>query len=116
MIRAAAQHASSPRSSYDSDEESSSEALIGNNTPRVPSNEAAWAVRSLRIVRLVALAGSFMFVGPMLILTNAYLLKTAHFPYPMALCAIAGKSKLYCGLHYFHRHDLTFMLEPSNGR
>ena len=94
MIRVAAQHTSSPRSSNDSDEESSSEPLLGSDTPKLSSNEAAWAVRSLRIVRLVALAGSFMFVGPMLILTNVYLLKTAHFPYPMALCAIAGELKL----------------------
>jgi len=95
MIRGAAQHASGPRSSNDSDEESSSEPLIGSDVSKVPLNEAAWAVRSLRFVRLVALAGSFMFVGPMLILTNAYLLKTAHFPYPMALCAIAGMSNYF---------------------
>jgi hypothetical protein len=86
MIRAAALHSGSPRSSSGSDEELAAEPLLAGEVPK----EAAWAVRALRMLRLVALAGSFMFVGPMLILTNAYLLKTAHFPYPMTLCAIAG--------------------------
>ena len=41
----------------------------------------------LKFLRILAISGAFMFVGPMLIMTNSYLL-TARFPYPMLLCAI----------------------------
>ena len=93
MIRASARDNCPPVGAVgtaESDEESAAPLLS-----KLDPKEDAWAARALHTLRIVALAGIFMLVGPMLIMTNAYLLKSADFPYPMTLCAIGGTFKLH---------------------
>jgi len=87
-----------PTESDDNEEEQEQElALLGKKTSNEPPQFSnSTALRALQMIRIVALCGFFLFMGPMLIVTNSYILRVAHFPYPMLLCIMGLLASTGC--------------------
>ena len=61
-----------------------------SSTVSATGDSQAKNLAAKRALWLIGICSLFMFVGPVLIMTNSYLMIQARFPYPMLLCAVSS--------------------------